>query len=556
MSSTNPANMPTEQKTVQYGTKIVNNEEEILNMIRERNMCSDSLCLCASTGTLEFSYNFVFDTYPYILKKQKFEKNGIRCVTTITEDSIELVKKFLEIGIQIRHVPHLPPLNFGISDSVVLVTVDHLEDGKKIQNLIVSNEQHYLRTFSYMFESSWKSGIDARERIVQIEEGNTAEIEVLPNSIAAKQKYLELVRSAQNEVMIISPTSNAFYRQLEVMGLMALFKEISRRGVLVRILAPATKVVTDELEYLVGSQNNENIDVRFIQEASDTKATFAIIDKKYSLVTEIKDDSKQTFEEAIGYSIYSSSGPGVLSYVSIFENLWIYSKLYDQIKRLSTMQKEFINIAAHELRTPLQPIIGMAEVIRYGKLDKKSQDELLDLIIKNTSRLSRLAENILDVTRIDSQSLKLYKEPFNLRELCADVVKDFAYGMEPDGQVRIEFKSTEDLFVDADRARVTQVIMNILNNAAKFTEKGEIHVTLESKASDAVITVKDSGSGIAQDVMPSLFSKFSNSSSGMGLGLYISKVIIDAHQGKIWAQNNPDGRGATFGFSLPLTITH
>ena len=525
--------------------------------MREKNMDSDHLCLCISTGALEFSYKFLFDTYPYILKKQKLGKiNGVRCVTIITENNIDLVKKFLEIGIQIRHASHMPPINFGISESTVLVTVEQLEGGKKIQNLIASNEPLYLHTFSFMFEKCWDSGIEARDKITQLEEGNTAEIEVMPNSTVAKQKYLELVKSAQKDVMIISPTSNAFYRQLEAMGLMTLFKNISKRGVLVRILAPATKFVAEELEHLLGPQTNGNIDVRFIQEASDTKATFVIIDKKYSLVTEIKDDNKKTFEEAIGFSIYSSSRPGVLSYVSIFENLWIYSKLYDQMKLLSTMQKEFINIAAHELRTPLQPIMGMAEVVRYGKLDKNSQDELLDLIIKNTSRLNRLAENILDVTRIESQTLNLHKELFNLRDLCSDIVKNFAYGMDSDDSVRMEFNSTEDLFVEADRARITQVIMNLLNNAVKFTARGGICVILDSKVVDAVITIRDSGSGIAPDIMPSLFSKFTNSMSGMGLGLYISKGIINAHGGKIWAQNNTSGSGATFGFSLPLPITH
>ena len=143
----------------------------------------------------------------------------------------------------------------------------------------------------------------------------------------------------------------------------------------------------EELDRLLGSEPHASIDIRFIQEASDTKSTFAIIDKTHSLVTEIKDDNKMTFEEAIGFSIYSSSRPGVLSYVSIFENLWIYSKLYDKMKTLNTMQQEFINIAAHELRTPLQPIRGMLEIIRYRKTDSKTQDELLDLVLKNTLRL-------------------------------------------------------------------------------------------------------------------------------------------------------------------------
>ncbi|MDE1763767.1 MAG: hypothetical protein KGH88_05945 [Thaumarchaeota archaeon] len=545
-----------EKGMIHYETRIVNDGQEILQEMRRNNLDSSQLSICTSTGGLEFSYRFLFDTYIQLLEKQKIGKGkGIRWVTTICEDNLELVRKFLDAGIPMRHTANLPPMNFGISEKEVHVTLEKLGREKRIQNLIVSNEQSYLQTFAFMFERWWESGMDARERIRQIEEGDGEDIEVMPNSVLAKQRYLEMVRSAQREVMLISPTNNAFYRQLDVMGLMDILKEISKRGVHVRILAPAAKFIQEELEHLLYSKPHENIVVRFIQEASDTKATFVIVDKKYSLVTEIKDDSKMTFEEAIGFSIYSSSRPGVLSYVSIFENLWTYSKLYEQIQRVTSMQKEFINIAAHELRTPLQPIIGMAEAIRYGKHDKRSQDELLDLIIKNTSRLQRLAENILDVTRIESQALKLHKESLNLSDLSADIVKDFIYRAESEslGMVRVEHKAGEDIFAEADRARLTQVIINLLNNAGKFTTKGGISITLEKRNSNAVFSVRDSGKGIDNAVLPHLFSKFTHSDTGMGLGLFISKRIIDAHNGKMWAQNNSDGAGATFGFSLPLT---
>jgi signal transduction histidine kinase len=398
------------------------------------------------------------------------------------------------------------------------------------------------------------NGAHRKSRIIPNEAGTIVDIEVMPNSLKAKQKYLDLVRSAQQEIMLISPTSNAFYRQLDVMGLMKLFKDAAKRGVQVRILAPQSNFVEKELGHLLGSESMENIDIRFIHEATDTKATFVIIDKQHSLVTEIRDDEKMTFEEAIGFSIYSSSRPGVLSYVSIFENLWIYSKLYDKMKTLSMMQQEFINIAAHELRTPLQPIIGMIEILRYRKPDSRSQDDLLDLVLKNASRLQRLTENILDVTRLESQTLKLHKELFNLSELASDVIKDFIYHIDSDSrEAGIEYDVCPDIFVNGDRARLTQVIINFLSNASKFTRNGKIQISLEKKKkTEAIFVIKDGGEGIDDEVIPHLFSKFTKSETGMGLGLYISKGIIDAHQGKIWAENNSSGVGATFGFSLPI----
>ncbi|MDE1873317.1 MAG: hypothetical protein KGH99_07565, partial [Thaumarchaeota archaeon] len=303
-----------------YETKVINDEEEILKLMRQKNLHATHLSVCTSTGGLEFSYKFLFDTYPGILAKKNPGK-GLRYVTRVTKDNVDLVRKFLDVGIPVRHTMNLPPISFGISEKEVHATLEKLERGKKIQNLIVSNEQSYLRTFSFMFDRCWETGTDARERIRQIEEGENGDIEVMPNSSLAKQRYLEMIRSAQSEVMLISPTSNAFYRQLDVMGVMDILKELTMQGVKARILVPESKIVKEEIDYLLSHKLHGNIDVRFIHEAPDTKATFVIVDKKYSLVTEIKDDAKGSFEEAIGFSIYSSSRPGVLSYVSIFENL-------------------------------------------------------------------------------------------------------------------------------------------------------------------------------------------------------------------------------------------
>ena len=150
----------------------------------------------------------------------------------------------------------------------------------------------------------------------------------------------------------------------------------------------------------------EFIDVRYLEKMSDTKATILIVDRKVSLVMELRDDSKLTFDEAIGLSTYSNSRPGVLSYVSIFENLWKQTELYEQLKHQDMMQKEFINIAAHELRTPMQPIIGLTEHLRSQIKDVKQQ-ELLEITIRNAKRLQRLTNDILDVTKIEGRSLEL-----------------------------------------------------------------------------------------------------------------------------------------------------
>jgi signal transduction histidine kinase len=165
---------------------------------------------------------------------------------------------------------------------------------------------------------------------------------------------------------------------------------------------------------------------------TETKATILVVDRKASLVMELRDDSKSTFIEAIGLSTYSNSKAGVLSYVAIFDNLWKQTELYqkvveanEQLKVHDKMQKEFINIAAHELRTPIQPILGLSDVLVSKKGDIEQYKELLDAIIRNAKRLQKLTEDILDVTKIESQSLQLKKQRINLNEVILSITAEY-----------------------------------------------------------------------------------------------------------------------------------
>jgi len=239
----------------------------------------------------------------------------------------------------------------------------------------------------------------------------------------------------------------------------------------------------------------------------------------------------------------------------------------DKLKLHDKMQEEFINIAAHELRTPIQPIIGLSEVLRSrkkGDIEKVEeqiqQDELLDVIIRNAKRLGRLSEDILDVTRIESQLMLLKKEKFNLNQLILNAVEDSRNQItkeNKDNNIKIELvKGEADIYVEADKDRINQVVSNLLGNAIKFTKKGTIAVIIEKKEQGGhdfvVVAIKDSGAGVDLEVFPRLFTRFTSSSrGGTGLGLFISRSIIEAHGGKIWAENNKDSKGATFSFSLP-----
>jgi len=233
----------------------------------------------------------------------------------------------------------------------------------------------------------------------------------------------------------------------------------------------------------------------------------------------------------------------------------------EELKRKDQLKNEFINVAAHELRTPIQPILGLAELLRRRKSGdavggSKQEIEQLDTIIRNAKKLLRLEQNMLDMTKIEDRSLKLDKEKFDLIQNIQHVINDFG-NESSNKKIQLIFtQPSEPIFINADKVRISEVISNLLGNAIKFTSKEagrEITIKTEKKNNEANVSIKDTGSGINPEIKPKLFSKFvTNSPGGTGIGLFISKSIVEEHGGRIWAENNANGKGATFTFSLPL----
>jgi signal transduction histidine kinase len=238
------------------------------------------------------------------------------------------------------------------------------------------------------------------------------------------------------------------------------------------------------------------------------------------------------------------------------------------------MKQEFIDVVAHELRTPIQPILGLTQLLK-DQVSDPTQVRSLDVILRNAKRLQKLQEEMLDVTRIESGSMQIYKKSLNLKELIFDVLQDFRTQLKDNPRIKLNYRSDGDVWVVADKNRIIQVISNLLDNAIKFTKAGRILVQLRKKKSkkiansnhQVIVSIKDEGPGIDPSMMPRLFTKFaSKSEKGTGLGLFISKSIIEAHGGKIWAKNNRvsqrrsrgdgggGGSGAIFSFSLPVNL--
>jgi signal transduction histidine kinase len=227
----------------------------------------------------------------------------------------------------------------------------------------------------------------------------------------------------------------------------------------------------------------------------------------------------------------------------------------EQLKVHDKMQKEFINIAAHELRTPTQAITGYSELL---EIEPENTRIYLNPIIRNSKRLQRLSEDILDLTRIESQSLKLTKEEFDLNDVISSIVGDYrSLLIDDEDNINLNIVyEPKSIILNADKERIAQVISNLLSNAIKFTtkENGTIYVSADKNGSQVIVSVKDTGQGIDSEILPRLFTKFATKSNmGIGLGLFISKSIVEAHGGRMWAENNSDGKGATFIFTLPLS---
>ncbi|MFL6431422.1 MAG: hypothetical protein ACJ71X_08190, partial [Nitrososphaeraceae archaeon] len=330
-----------EEGVMPIRTRLLENQDEIIKEIKRKNNAATNLSICTGFGGMQMSYKYLFDSYKNVVdtyKKKVKEGSGLRWITNIDRSSLDLVKKFLQAGISIRHIKNMPPLSFGVSDKEVALTIEKMEGGKISQNFLISNERLYVNHFNSLFEELWKDGIDALERIKGIEQGiDLEDIEVIPSSAKAHDKYLNIVKSASEEILLIFPTTSAFIRQ-EKIGVIQLAEEAAKeRNVIVRILVPANSLIEQIIARLIQHYAN-HIGVRYIEQMLNAKATILVVDRRESLVIELKDDTKATFAEAVGLSTYSNTKAGVLSYVAIFENLWIQSDLYEQLKRHDKMQ--------------------------------------------------------------------------------------------------------------------------------------------------------------------------------------------------------------------------
>ncbi|MDF2737106.1 MAG: putative signal transduction histidine kinase, with phosphoacceptor and binding domain [Nitrososphaeraceae archaeon] len=522
-----------------------------------------------------------------------------RYIIDITKDNIFYCKQIIkEFNAELRHLNGVKG-NFEINDGgKEYVATASLQKAKPLKQIIHSNVKEIGEQQQYVFDTLWNKAISSEEKMKEIEEGIIPEVtEIIHNHEEAQSLEWHLLDATKEEIQIIYSTVKA-YKLQESLGVMAYLSKLSNRGIKVSLLTPKDSSIEKSLQNL---KHTTTININYIETETGIKNKYLITDKKNSLVIELKDKdddidnyyhylrqkedenytpitSSPATSTILGTAIYSNSKSTVLSYLSIFETLWKQTELLEELKQADILKTEFINVAAHELRTPTQSIIGYCEMLEAFP---EKKEDFLNPIKRNAERLYKLTQDILDVAKIESNSLNLNIEKVELNEIVEESIREFfskPSNIKKDVKVNfnanIHHQSNNKIFAFADKNRIQQVIFNLLDNASKFTEKGEINLSIEKYNDNnnnyAKIRIQDTGAGIDSEILPRLFEKFATKSErGTGLGLYISKNIVEAHGGKIWMENNNnnnnnnnnidnpnDSKGTVFVFTLPLTNYH
>lgn len=524
----------------------------------------DRIDIC---GNSKFPYKiFSFETVKNSSLVAKNRGTKQRFIFEITKDNINYCKATMNLG-NLHHMEEAEA-NFMLNENAFLGSITLSEP----EQAIYSNLGEILEQQHSIFEALWNKSLPAEDMINEIEAGVEPEVlELISDRNKATEIYVDLARSVEKEALFLLADSKAMLRADKLGVIDYLITASSEKGATIKIVCPLDKENSEIVKRI--SVKAPNIGV---QNGGSSHSGLLIVDNARFLRFELKEPKAEEFSDAIGFIVYSNSRVSINSSKSFFELLWNehiqYERLkeYEKQKEIDKMKNEFINVAAHELRTPIQPILGLSQLLRSKTLSDDEFDQSLDIIIRNANRLQHLANSILDVTRIESYSLKLEKEKVNLNDVIRSVVNDYKAQLEKNNyKLKLEYEAGENvIIVEGDKSRLTQVVSNLLNNSIKFTREGMISIKMELKQDEqgldtALVSVKDTGSGIDHEIVPKLFSRFASKSfAGTGLGLFIAKSIVEAHRGKIWARNNSNNKnginetGSTFYFSLPLNKQH
>jgi signal transduction histidine kinase len=548
-----------EKTEVLYGLdNIINTHLQFLSKANRIDSCGDDK---AAPAIIEIN------AYKELLFEIKSRGIKVRYITDITKYNVHYCKELMKFVDDTRHLDGIKS-NFSVSETEYLDSITTVQKTQSTPHIIYSNVRDIVEQQKYVFESFWNKAIPAEQRIREIEEGIEPEFfEVIAEHKRTSQIFLDLTKSVKNEALFLFPNDKAMVRAYRLGVIDHLIKASQKQNSAnIKIICPLSKENSD----IVRKVSEQAPNIRILN-GTDSLYGMYIIDGEKMFRVEMREPKAETFAEAIGFALYSNRKNTVESFRSIYELLWNERVLNEELKKtykmqeeFIKMQQEFINIASHEMKTPTQAILAYSTLVERHP---ERRDEMIQAITRNAVRLQKLTEDILDVTRIESNTLKLKKEQFDLNEKIRNVIDDASHVLDDsnnaikilfDPEPKKDVQGKQCTIIKADKVRIYQVIFNLLSNAIKFTNKVagnsiSIAAMNDGENNQVIVSVKDTGEGIDPEMLQKLFTKFATKShTGTGLGLFISKSIIEAHGGRIWAENNKDGKGASFYFSLPL----
>jgi two-component system, OmpR family, sensor histidine kinase VicK len=457
--ATNTPTFKSERTEVLYGFE--KTTEAIMSFLDSAevsmNICADYTWPSVAMGVEAFKKGL------YDLKARSVQS---RFLTDITKDNIEYCKELMQIS-ELRHLDGVKG-NFAVSEKGYIASAT-LQEASLLQQVIYSNVRAILDQQQYVFETLWNKALPAEQRLREIEEGIEAEVfETITNHEVASQILVDLAKSVKNEALFFLPNDKAMVR-IDKLGIVDYLIKASQKSdtTIVRLVCPLSNENTE-----VTNKIAENAPRIQILNGNNYTYGIYVVDNQKALRVELKVPSADTFSEAIGFAVYSNRSNTVSFFRSVFELLWNERMLNEQLKLHDKMQKEFINIASHEMKTPTQAILGMSGLLQYYP---EKKDELIEIIRRNAKRLQTLTNDILDVTRIESQTFQLEKERFNIDELLSDVIKDYTERIKSDNKnIELLYEQqniNRPILVEADKGRINQVLSNLLNNALKSQTK-------------------------------------------------------------------------------------
>jgi two-component system, OmpR family, sensor histidine kinase VicK len=542
----------------------------------------------------------------------------VRCIIEITKENIDCCKELMKL-VEIRHLDNLKAkfilnntkcLSIITTTPTTTSTTNALQECKTAPQIVYIDTMQIVEQYHRIFDTLWNNAttIPTQERIKQIEEKRVKPftLDIIQDRKRAESLFLAQIEQARSEVLI-AVNSILDLEHFATSGLVDSIKQAKRSGVTIMVLHSGE-------EEKGGEEKSRNVtDIRSqlitnmrrwaqIKSISGIQGIILLIDNAKLLTISYGNEGE---DDGLAFiAVYSDNKSLAKNFGSLLESLLNETEMLDsmiaakddladlnkqlaeaneQLTHHDKMQREFINVAAHELRTPIHSILGYAELLETEQEDEiltreeergggeiestidNNKRNSLTAVIRNAKRLEQLSQLILDVTRIENKSLNLNKERLNLKDVILNAIDDLVIYTVKDSykkennNIKLRYEPIEnDIFIDADKSRLTQVISNLLMNAVKFTKAGYITIKAEKKEDCVLVKIKDTGSGIAPEIIPRLFTKFATKSDeGTGLGLFISKAIVEAHGGRIWAENNEEGEkrtgGSTFTFSLALT---